>query len=128
MKKYIGTGAVIISIVLVYIFISYFRDYQKQNYIFNKQKECRNICETVYKNEEESVLERKGTMFNPLYFYNLNKNTCYYYGGFMDSFSWTKHIINCLTNEEVLYSMQVGDEIFGATDSELDKKKNELMK
>ena len=129
MKKYIGISIVIAAIAVAYFFTIYLPHNQKQNSIFNKQKECRNICEAIYKVEEKSLAD--GTLFNPKYFYNEEKNTCYYSGGFIgtkEPMSVTKYITNCLTNEEVVSHMKIGDKIFGVTEEEFDRKENELTK
>lgn len=129
MKKYIGISIIAVAIAIAYFFIIYLSRNQKQNFIFNKQRECRNICETIYKIEEKSLPD--GTMFNPQYFYNEEKNTCYYSGGFIgtkEPLSITKYIKNCLTNEEVVSYMKIGDKIFGVTEEEFNKKEQELTK
>ena len=128
MKKYIGASIVIVAVAIAYFFIIYLPQNQKQNFVFNKQKECRNICEAIYKTDKSST---DGTMMNPQYFYNEEKNTCYYSGGFIgakEPISVTKYITNCLTNEEVIYYTKIGDKIFGVTEEEFDNKEKELIK
>lgn len=129
MKKYIGPSIVIVAVAVAYFFVIYLPHNQKQNFVFNKQKECRNICETIYKAEQKSTSD--GTMFNPQYFYNEEKNACYYSGGFIgtkEPISVTKYITNCLTNEEVVYYTKIGDKIFGVTEEEFNNKEIELTK
>lgn len=128
MKKYIGASIVIVAVAIAYFFIIYLPQNQKQNFVFNKQKECRNICEAIYKTDKSST---DGTMMKSQYFYNKEKNTCYYSGGFIgakEPLSVTKYITNCLTNEEVIYYTKIGDKIFGVTEVEFDNKEKELMK
>ncbi|MFA6533988.1 MAG: hypothetical protein WCT37_02330 [Patescibacteria group bacterium] len=129
MKKYIGTGIIIVAVAVAYFFIFYLPKNQQQNFIFNKQKECHDICEAIYKMEVESLPD--GTVMNPKYIYNEDKNACYYSGGFIGTekpFSISKHITNCLTNEEVSYYIEIDDKIFGDTKEEFNNKEKELMK
>lgn len=75
---------------------------ENKEFLFNKQVECMRICQGVYENHKKTLLTI-GTLFEPRYAYNKDKNACFYSGGWVDSTaSNTKLVVNCQTNEEVL--------------------------
>ncbi len=69
------------------------------------QKDCQSVGEKLFK-EDTKDLSKTSVMFNPIYGYNNELNTCLYYGGYMDSnsaiiytFKWIK---DSYTNKEIL--------------------------
>lgn len=106
----------------------------KKEFLFNKQTECKNICENLYQDDKKSLSDT--SVFNPRFAYNENKNTCFYSGGWISSnpTSITKRVVNCQTNEEVLTFMTINDEIFtsfcdtcASSNNEYETKEQELM-
>lgn len=117
MKKVI-IPAVVVALAISYYFVSFLPSQQKtkteqrrQAFLFDKQSECKNICDDLYKSDVKSFTET--TVFNPQYAYNDAKNACFYSGGWIttDPSSLTKRVVNCQTNEEVLTYMTIDNKV-----------------
>ena len=78
----------------------------QQTFIFEKQTECKNLCENLYHDDLKSLLEPDYSVYNPQYAYNKYKNACFYSGGWLylsiKGQGQTNRVVNCQTNEEVL--------------------------
>lgn len=110
-------GILIISFSVAYYFVIFLppqritqTEQEKQDYLFKKQTECKNICEKLYEDEKKSF--GADSILNPRYAYNENKNTCFYAGGWLNLKNLTKRIVNCQTNEEVLTFMTIDNKVF----------------
>jgi hypothetical protein len=117
MRKIIITAIVIVVLAISYYF-TFFLPAEKsakikqdrQTFLFNKQTECRKICEKLYQEDVASLSDN--SVFNPRYAYNENKNACFYSGGSFSSQVMTKRVVNCQTNEEVLTFMTINNNVF----------------
>lgn len=118
MKKVIIPAIVIVALAIGYYFVSFLPSQQKtqteqkrQAFLFDKQTECKKICDDLYQNDVKSFSET--TVFNPQYAYNDSKNACFYSGGWItaDPKSLTKRVVNCQTNKEVLTYMTIENEV-----------------
>lgn len=121
MKKIIIIGIITVITSISYYFISFLPSQkiekskqERQTFLFNKQTECKNICEKIYQDEKNSLTDDKIMILDPQYSYNENKNACFYSGGHLDSGIeyLNKKIINCQTNEEVLAYRELNNKVF----------------
>lgn len=119
MKKAIISAIIIAALAIAYYFVFFLPSQKlaksqqdKQTFLFNKQTECKNICEKLYQDDKDSL--PANSVFNPQYTYNESKNACFYSGGWLSDKVkvLTKRIVDCLTNEEVLTFMTVDNKVF----------------
>ena len=118
MKKVITLSIIIIAVAATY-YLAFFlpsqklaqNEQKKQAFLFEKQTECRNICDKLYKDDKEALGDT--SVMNPRYTYNENKNACFYSGGWISSVlhSLTKRVVNCQTNEELVTFMTINNEV-----------------
>lgn len=141
MKKIIIPLIVIVALVIAYYFIYFLpaqklvqQKQEKKTFLFEKQTECKNICENLYQDDKDSLSD--STVFNPQYAYNEGKNACFYSGGWINinPISMTKRVVNCQSNEEVLTFMTINNEVvFGFCETcvnsseEYDMREKEFM-
>lgn len=141
MKKVIIPAIIIVVLAVAYYFVSFLpsqklaqTEQEKQAFLFNKQTECKNICESLYLDDKNSL--SYSTVFNPQYAYNEDKNACFYSGGWLSTKpnALTKRVVNCQTNEEVLTFMTIDNEVFASfcdtcvnSSDEYKTKEKELM-
>jgi len=76
---------------------------KRQSFLFEKQSECKNICEKLYLKDIKDLSD--SSVLNPSYAYNEKQNVCYYSGGWLEKDFYTQRVLNCQTNEEVLSYM-----------------------
>jgi hypothetical protein len=141
MKKVIIPAIIIVALAATYYFVSFLpsqklaqTEQERQAFLFDKQTECKNICEKLYLDDKNSLSD--SSVFNPQYSYNENKNACFYAGGWLNTNpnALTKRVVNCQTNEEVLTFMTIDNKVFASfcdtcvnSSKEYDSKEKEFM-
>ena len=75
---------------------------REQDYIFSKRTECNSICSTIYEQYVKDLSGTGSTVNVPRYYYNKDKNACFYDAGYMSKDFILYSVVNCQTNEEVL--------------------------
>lgn len=119
MKKIIIPAIAIVTLAIAYYFVIFLpsqklvqNEQRKQAFLFEKQTECKNICEKLYEDDKDAFGDTSAVMV-PRYAYNENKNACFYSGGVAENPNdMTKRIVNCQTNEEVLTIMTIDYKVF----------------
>lgn len=136
MKKYLISTILFLAIIattsVVYYFATFLpkqnllkQEREHQTFLFNKQTECRNICEKLHQQTIIDFPEKEGyTVLNPKYFYNEIKNACFYSEGVIYFDKQGTHqsewIYNCQTNESMAFYSKIGKEEMSITKAEYD--------
>lgn len=134
-------GILIISISVAYYFTIFMTtqelkrtEQEKQSFLFEKQTECKKVCQSIYENDKKSL--PNSSILDPQYVYNENRNACFYSGGSINTSLdvFIRQIVNCQTNEKVLTFVTVGDKVSPAycttcvnSSKEYEAKKIEFM-
>ena len=109
LKKIITPAILVVTLAASYYFISFLpshklaqAEHERLAFIFDKQTECKNICESLYLDDKDSLSDY--SVLTPEYGYNEERNACFYSGGWLSisPLASTKRIVNCQTNAEVL--------------------------
>lgn len=137
--KYIPTICAL-SLILATIFIGWYfliilPEQNQQELIINQQRlfsELKAKCTTL--GQSKYLVEKKGESSDehfllPKYSYNKSLDSCLYRGIYISNNFRSKYIINLDTNDTIVTSDYVNDELFyGLTDEEFSVKEGELFR